>query len=247
MTGFSTECAIAGATTIRRGVVMFLLGAGVMIGVHLLRDASPDALHRYGPVLVMIAGAYLLVVGVEKMIRGFAAGRRTPDSRDRRLLTMVAVGCTAAALVSLGAAVVAYEHRAPYWNAVSSLNAGEDATQSLERIGEAHIDLLAKTTAGTESLAVWRKTAESALPLRPVFSRALEAARYLARTESGPARHRAEIDVRFYALCLEWMELFARIRTMTESESMVAPPASWPVEYDEIVDRIQSLESVPAP
>ena len=231
----------AGALT--RGLAWFVIGGAVIITVHLFRVSSSEPLLRWGPLLPMFAGAYAVVVGIEKMVTGFRSGRALGNPADRGRVRRTAILCAVCVAGSLGAGWGAWSYRAPYWNAISGLHEGDLAAARLKEIGERHVDGLADDSEGPGALEVWRRTSREAGALRPGFATALASARYLARSESGGMKARAQIDIGFYTLCLEWMDLFDRIQHAFETQSLAEPPLEWPLKYDDIIRRIRELET----
>ncbi len=236
----------AAITALRRGLIWFVIGGAVIMVVHALRISTPDPLLRWGPLLPMFAGAYGVVAGAEKMFSGLRAGRTltAPDLR-RRHRGWAAI-CAIGVIAVIGAGWAVWSLRAPYWDAVAGLHDGDRATIRLREIGQRHADALAAQDHGPEALETWRRTAEEGGGLRPSFARALESARALARTTSGRAKASADIDVRYYTLCLEWMDLFDRIRHAFETQSLADPPLEWAEEYDGIIARIQRVNEAAA-
>ena len=49
----------------------------------------------------------------------------------------------------------------------------------------------------------------------------------------------------FYGLCLEWMELYARVQRALGEESMAEPPDEWGRTLNAIIERIESLHKHP--
>jgi hypothetical protein len=230
------------------GCVWFVLGGVVIIVVHLLRTSSNDPLVRYGPLVPMFAGAYALVVGVEKMVTGFRAGRAGSDpvtsARAKRALTI----CGALAVVTLGAGGYTYWMRMPYWDAVKldveaqeAINRGEVATQELRKIGQRHATDLQAASEGSPALEIWKRTSGEGRLLKPEFVAAAAGARRLADTQTGTVQSRAEVDVKFYDLCIEWVDLYENIHNQIATTSIEEPPIEWAIEYDDVIDRIQSL------
>jgi hypothetical protein len=187
----------------------------------------------------MFAGAYGVVVGVEKMISGFRAGRAAPETQSRAMRALLI--CGVIVIVALGAGAATYWKRSPYWEAVKGLNRGEAATQQLRTIGEKHATDLGASPEGAPALEIWRRTSEQGRLLKPEFVAAVEAARHLAATESGKARFRAELDVKFYDLCIEWVDLYDRIHNQIETQSIAEPPVDWALDYDDVINKIQAL------
>ncbi|HZC78209.1 MAG TPA: hypothetical protein VE258_10690, partial [Ktedonobacterales bacterium] len=107
-----------------------------------------------------------------------------------------------------------------------------------------HAAAIQASTTGAAALQSWKETAATALPLRPDFAAALEGARYL-ETAGGSLRAQAEIDARFFALCLEWMDLYESVQKALNDVSMTDPPSDWSVKLEGIIDRIQALPQHP--
>jgi len=97
---------------------------------------------------------------------------------------------------------------------------------------------------GAKALDSWKDAARAAMPLRTEFSAALEGARYLELSDGG-MRAQAEIDARFYALCLEWMDLYDQVNRSLGESSMLDPPVDWSTRQDDIINRIQALPAHP--
>ena len=223
------------------GCTWFAIGGAVIMAVHLLRTSSADPLERYGPLVPMFAGAYGIVVGVEKMVSGYRAARANAEPSGQSRATSTLLICGVIVLGILGAGAATYFKRTPYWDAVKGINRGEAATQELRTIGEKHAVDLGAALEGKAALEVWRRTSEQGRLLKPEFVAAAEASRRLATTESGKARSRAELDVKFYDLCIEWADLYDRIYNQIESQSISEPPLDWGIDYDDVINRIQEL------
>ena len=225
-----------GPALARRGMLWFALGAAVIITTHLLRVWAPGPLARYGPFIPMVAGAYALVLGVEKMVSGV---RRAPRPAGP---TLAACVCLVAAVAVAGGAV--YLRRAPYWRSISAWQGGGAAASKLQAIAERHAANMQSGATGAAAIDSWRRSAQAAVPLRPEFAAALDAARYLAASGGG-LRAQADIDVKFYTLCLEWMDLYDRVRRTMSEVSLDEPPPEWAVAQDDIITRIQALPAHP--
>ena len=223
------------------GCAWFAIGGAVVMAVHLLRTSSADPLARYGPLVPMFAGAYGIVVGVESMVSGYRAARASAEPGGQSRATRTLLICGVIVLGILGAGSATYFKRTPYWDAVKEINRGEAATQELRTIGEKHAVDLGAAPDGKAALEVWRRTSEQGRLLKPEFVAAAEASRHLAATESGKARSRAEVDVKFYDLCIEWVDLYDRIHNQIETQSIEEPPLDWGIDYDDIVNRIVQL------
>lgn len=227
------------------GALWLALGTGLIIAGYLLRAPSPEALARYGPLLPMLAGAYGVVVGLEKMVTGFSRGRRCADAAERRRVGTATGACVVVCALAASGGWAAYAYRAPYWRAVSDLAAGDAATAQLRALAERHAARMQEGAGDAEAIDLWRRTAAEALALRPRFTSALDAARHLAADGSGDMRRHAETDVRFYGLCLEWMDLYARVQQRLGEESMAAPPDEWGRTLNDIIERIEALHEHP--
>lgn len=224
-----------------RGAIWLALGAGLVIAGYLVRTPSPAPVSRYGPLIPMLVGAYGVVLGVEKMLSGFRLARRSSDTAARRRAGAATAACLAVCALAASGGWAAYSYRAPYWRAVADLAAGDLATAELKEIAERHAARMQADVGGAEAIDLWRETAAAALPLRTRFTSSLRAAAHLAENGSGALKHRAERDVRFYGLCLEWMDLYARVQRALSEESMVEPPEEWGRTLNDIIGRIEAL------
>src|SRR5262245_9746664 len=157
-----------------RGAIWLALGAGLIIAGYLMRTASPDLLARFGPLIPMLAGAYGVIVGLEKMVTGFRQAGN--DAAARRGAGAATAACLAACALAASGGWAAYSYRAPYWRAVADLAAGDKTTAELKAIAERHAARMQAGLAGAEALRSWRETAAAALPLKPQFASALQAA-----------------------------------------------------------------------
>lgn len=229
----------------RAGMAWFAAGSVVVIATWLLRPAGGGPIVRYGPFLLMFAGAYGLVVGIEKMVAGYRAGRASTDAATRARVGRQTLAGALLLVVSVAAGAGVWAYRAPYWKAVRTIGAGDGASARLRAIAERHVAAIESGASGQDALASWRRSADEALPLRPQFEAALEGARYLRAEATGTMRTRGEIDAQFYALCLEWMDLYATVQRALQQESMMEPPEDWARRQNDIVDRIQSLPPPP--
>ncbi len=231
------------------GCAWFIIGGAVIMVVHLLRTSSTDPLERFGPLVPMFAGAYGIVVGAEKMISGFRAGRAAAGPGAQSRATRMLLICGAIVVATLGAGAATYWKRAPYWDAVKgiarSIERGEAATQELRTIGEKHAIDLGEAPAGAPTLEIWRRTSEQGRLLKPEFVAAADASRQLAATAAGENRFRAEMDVKFYDLCIEWVDLYDRIHNQIQTQSIEEPPLEWALDYDDVINRIQELIEPP--
>jgi len=226
-----------------RGMVWLCLGSLALTVGLLVRTAAGGPLARYAPFVPILGGAYLLILGVEKLVTGFGRARRAGDAETRRHPgRQVAAGVVLLA-VALSAPAAAYLHRRPYWNAVSRLASGDGATERLQAIAERHAATMQSGAEGAAALDAWRTAAAAATPLREQFSASLDAARYLAANATGAVKERADIDRRYYALCLEWMDLYDGVTRSLSEESMMEPPETWALTQNAIIERIQALPS----
>jgi len=227
------------------GCAWFAIGGAVIMVVHLLRTSSAEPLERYGPLVPMFAGAYGIVVGVEKMVSGYRAARAHAGPGGQSRTTRALLICGVIVLGILGAGAATYFKRTPYWDAVKGINRGEAATQELRTIGEKHAVDLGAAPDGKAALEIWRRTSEQGRLLKPEFVAAAEASRHLAAIESGKTRLRAELDVKFYDLCIEWVDLYDRIYNQIGTQTMQEPPLDWGIDYDDVINRIQELVQPP--
>ncbi len=228
-----------------RGMVWLCLGSLGITATLLLRTAARDPLRAYGPLIPLFAGAYLLITGIEKLVSGFLAMRRLRGASKPRLLGSRAMAGLLLIAVAAAAPSAAWLHRRPYWDAVTKLNAGEEATGKLKAIAERHAAAMQAGAEGASALEAWGQAASAAAPLRPAFSTSLDAARYLSANATGTVKTRADIDSRYYALCLEWMDLYDRVSRSMEQESMAEPPEAWVEAQNDIINRIQALPAPP--
>lgn len=227
--------------TMWSGCLWFAIGAAVIMAVHFLRTSSSDPLERYGPLVPVFAGAYGVVVGVERMISGYRAARASSDPAAGPGAMRTLALCGAVVVAAVAAGGYTYWKRVPYWSAAKGLNRGDAATQELRRLGEQHAVDLGESPAGAPALAIWKRTSAQGRLLKPEFVAAAEAARHLAATESGETQFRAELDVKFYDLCIEWVDLYDRIHNQIETQSIEEPPIEWALDYDDVINRIQGL------
>src|SRR5213593_651178 len=100
-------------TTIRRGMIWFAAGGAVVIITHLLRVWGPGPLARLGPLIPMCAGAYGLVVGLEKMIAGLGRSFAVSDAAARARARRGTVSCVLLIAAALGSGAAAWWIRAP--------------------------------------------------------------------------------------------------------------------------------------
>lgn len=229
---------------IAAGMAWFGAGSVVILLTLLFRVGGSAPLTRFGPLIPMCLGAYGLVLGCEKMFGGLrrVIGSTDPSARARGRLAMLL--CLLLVLAAVGSGAAVWRLRAPYWNAISARNRGDLAAARLRAIAERHAAAIQASTTGADALQSWKETAATALPLRPDFAAALEAARYL-EAAGGGLRAQAEIDVRFYALCLEWMDLYESVQRAVHDASMTDPPNEWSEKLDGIIERIQALPQHP--
>lgn len=234
MTARETNDTTSGEALARRGMLWFAAGAAVIIGTHLVRAWGPGPLPRYGPLVPMCLGAYALLYGLEKMYAGI---RRAPDRG-------VAVACVALVLAGLASGAAAWQYRPAYWSSIAARGRGEAAAEKLKAIADRHAVTMQSGATGARALVSWHDSAGAAAPLRADFTATLEGARYLQVSGHG-MKAQAEIDARFYFLCLEWMDLYDQILRALGESSMLDPPAEWSTRQDDIVGRIQALPADP--
>jgi hypothetical protein len=221
----------------RRGMLWFAAGATVIIVTYLLLSWGESPWARFGPLVPMCVGAYGLVLGLEKMVTGL---RASGPHRGR-----LAIPCAALVTVAIAAGCGAWFLRAPYWKAIERRNGGERASEILRTIAERHAATMQSGAAGQTALESWKRTAEAGVGLKSDFTSALDGARYLEKAASGTLRAQSEIDVRFYALCLEWMDLYQSVLRSFGDVSMTEPPDEWDRRQNDIIDRIQALPRHP--
>jgi len=220
----------------RRGMIWFAAGAAVIIATHLLRAWGEGPLPRFGPLVPMVLGAYAVLYGLEKMYSGL----RRLQGKGRGL----AAACVILLLMGCAGGALAWRFRAPYWGALAARGRGEAAAEKLKTIAERHAAVIQSGAVGAKALDSWKDAARAAMPLRTEFSAALEGARYLELSDGG-MRAQAEIDARFYALCLEWMDLYDQVNRSLGESSMLDPPVDWSTRQDDIINRIQALPAHP--
>lgn len=223
------------------GCLWFVVGGAVIMVVHMLRTSSSDPLERWGPLVPMFAGAYCIVVGIEKMFSGFKTARASGEPRIARGAMRTLIICGVIVLSILGAGAATYMKRSPYWDAIKERDAGETAFQELRAISEKHAVDLGASPEGPAALEVWRSTSSKGRVLKPAFVTALEATKYLASVETGKKKFRAELDGKFYNLCAQWADLYERIHNQIENTSIEAPPDDWAIDYDDVIERMQAL------
>jgi len=226
-----------------RGSVMLAAGGALAVVTWWLRTASPQPVARYLPYLLLLAGAYVAITGIEKLASAWQARNAPAEEAQRAALRRaLAAGSAVLILVAAGAAAV-WLDRAPYWRSVRGLGAGDKATETLRSLAEKHAAKMQAGTSGEAAVASWRTTATEALQLKASFAQSLEAARYLAREASGSVKQRADEDTIFYGLCMEWMELYENVLQETDGVSMVEPSPYWVQRQEAIIERIQQLPS----
>ncbi len=225
---------------LKRGMLWLTAGGGILAGTWCLSTAAWPYLLS---VALLVAGLYAAALGAEKILAGYLRGRRQGDSRERaKVRAAAAVGLALAAALA-AACAGAWSYRAPYWSAVKVVNAGQAAAGRLKAIAQRHAARMEAKATGLEALESWRESAERALPLRPDLAAALEGARYLSVHASGSVKQRAGSDVRFFGLCLEWMDLYARVESELRGQSMEQPPEDWTDFQNDIVRRIQAPDA----
>lgn len=219
----------------RRGILWVALGTGVTLFTYLRASAGGTYFFMWG----------LIGLGLFEMISGYIRGRGVSDPLDRsRLRTSATLCLTVLALAAISGGA-AWRYRAPFWSAVATLSRGDDAAAKLKTIAERHAAKMESGVPGPAALESWKESAQGALPLRPDFAAAAEAARYLETVATGSLKARAGIDSRFYAICLDWIDLYASIARSLGSESMTDPPEEWTTMQNALVDRIEALPSLP--
>jgi hypothetical protein len=226
---------------VRRGTFWLGIGGVVLVATYWSRTAATSAAGRYAPLVLLLAGAYAAITGIEKIYTGWSARRLGADAAERARLRRAVWSALALGLVLAIAAGLAWRGRAPYWRAVASLAEGDRAAETLRDVAERHASAMQSGASGLRAVEAWRESSGHALRLRPSFDESLEAARYLSRNASGVVRARAENDTSFFTLCLEWMDLYQRVQQETDGTSMAEPPEDWGRIQNDIIERIQAL------
>jgi hypothetical protein len=231
---------VAMLALMRRGMLWLAAGGAVVAGTWCLKTASTPYLLG---VAFLVAGLYAVVLGVERILSGYRRGRLVEDPREKaRVRAAAAAGLTLAVVVAATCAG-AWSYRSPYWRAVKEVNAGHAAAGRLKAIAQRHAARMEARATGLEALERWKESAAGALPLRPDLAAALEGAKYLSAHGSGPVKDRAGSDARFFGLCLEWMDLYARVESELRGQSMEQPPEDWTDLQNDIVRRIQAPDA----
>ena len=238
----ASDALSASLVKMRRGMIWLAAGTGVILAAEWAsRGGGTAPWVRYGPLLLMFAGAYGVVRGLEGMVSGFRLGRKLDDSAARRRVTRSGVVGLALVLLAGAAAASSLLQRNAYRIAIRDLAAGHAASAKLSDIAQRHAESIRSATGAREALRSWQTSASEALPLRPQFVAASSAARHLSH--AGPSAHRdeAEVDIQYYGLCLEWLDLYARIDRAFQQESIAEPPPEWEAQLEEIIDRMEAL------
>jgi len=230
---------------LRGGMVWFAAGTAVILLTLWWRHAGLTPLARYGPLAAVLVGAYGVVLGLEKMVGGHRLARRLPAEADRSRTSVLAGAGLVLVLLAVTSVVLVHRSRAPYWGAIEGLSEGRRAEQVLQDIAHRHSNVLQAAPDDATTLDSWRRSADEALPLLPAFAGALDASRYLVQSGNSREKAQARIDVEFYELCLEWMDLYREIARTIEESSLVEPPPDWGPRQDSIVDRINALPQGP--
>ena len=230
-----SAAAAKGIAAMRRGILWIVLGAGVTLFTYVRASAGERYFFMWG----------LIALGLFEMISGYLRARGVSDPAGRSRLKTSTALCLAVLAIAAVSGAAAWRYRAPFWNAVEILSLGDDAAARLKTIAERHAAKMESGAGGPAALQSWNESAMEALPLRADFEAAATAARYLETAATGALQTRAGIDAQFYAICLDWIELYASIsRTMSE-ESMIEPPEEWTTRQNAIVDRIEALPPLP--
>lgn len=232
-------------TIVRHGIFWFGAGAVLIIITYLLCVWSPNPLIRWGPLAPMIAGAYGVVLGIEKIISGLRRSFAVEQPAARARARVATISCALLIAIAAAAGAGVWRLRAPYWSAIESRNQGDRASQQLKAIAERHAAMIQSGAGGSEALKSWSESATAALQLRPAFSAALDGATYLNTPAGGSLRAQAEIDARFFRLCLEWMDLYENVQRSVNEVSMMEPPDEWGMKQNDIIERIQALPPNP--
>jgi len=219
----------------RRGMLWIAAGTGVTLFTYLRASAGQRYFFMWG----------LLALGLFEMVYGYVRGRGVTDANDRARLRSATALCLAVLAIAAIAGGSAWYYRAPFWSAVRDLSRGDDAAARLKTIAERHAAAMESGAAGAAALRSWKTSAEGALPLRSDFAAAAQAARYLETAATGTLKERAEIDAKFYDICLEWVDLYASISRTIAQESMAEPPEEWTDRQNGLVDRIEALPPLP--
>src|SRR5262245_21239325 len=94
------------------GCLWFVLGVAVIMVVLCRRRAHPaDPLERSGPLVPLFAGAYGVVVGLEKMFSGYGAARASSRPQDGARAKRALALCGLLVVATLGAGGYTYLRR----------------------------------------------------------------------------------------------------------------------------------------
>ncbi len=225
-----TASPASGSPRLGLGALLMLMGAGAQA---LSYSAGPNLGSRYYITwLLMVSGLILLVRG--------AAGRVREKRVAAGLLPALAVVAVCAGMLWFARSVAS-----PADGAEQAVDEGERAAQELKSIIEPQLDLLESDAAGPEMLASWKESAERAVSLKPRFTAAVEASRLLAGQSEGDRKRHHEIDVQYFGLCADWVDLYQEIHITFTQESIAEPPPEWTLRFTEIVEKIQALPPDP--
>ena len=230
-----SDTASKAVAAMRRGILWILIGTGVTLFTYLRASAGQRYFLMWG----------LVGLGLFEMIAGYIKRRSVVDPLERSRLQTWGGLCLAVLAVALVAGVAARQYRAPLSNAVEDLSRGDDAATRLKTIAERHAAKMEAGPDGATALQSWKESADGALPLRPDFAAAASAAKYLETAATGSLKVRAGIDAQFYAICLEWLDLYESIERNMTQESMIEPKDEWAVQQNALVERIEALPPLP--
>ena len=229
-------------SAMRWGILVVNLGVGVTLFTY-LKSGDLDTYVMFTRVYRL--GWGVIALGLFEMISGYVRGRGVTDPVEQSRVRSTAAFCLVVLVVAAIAGTAAWRYRAPFWSAVEMLSRGDDAAARLRTIAERHAATMESGAGGLAALKSWKESAEGAIPLRADFAAAAEAARYLETAATGSLKTRAGIDAQFYALCIEWADLYSSIARRMAEESMIEPPEEWTTRQNALVDRIEALPPLP--
>jgi hypothetical protein len=211
------------------GALLMLMGTGAQA----LSYWSPNLGSRFGITWVLMAVGFVLM-----MRAAFARIRR-----GRAVAGVLPVA--AVVVVCAGTLLFARTVAAPTSGAEAAVDDGERAAQQLRTIIEPQLDLIEAAAVGPEMLASWKSASAQALPLKPRFVAAAEASRLLAARTTGDQKRHHEIDVDYFTLCTQWVDLYEEVHRAFQQESIAEAPTEWSQRLTEIVHKIQNLPPDP--
>ena len=211
------------------GALLILMGTGAQA----MGYWTPNLGSRFGITWVLMA------VGLVLMVRA-AFGRIRQGRAAAGVLPVAAVVVVCASTLLFARSIAA-----PTSGAEDAVDDGERAAQQLRAIIEPQLDLIEANTQGPELLASWKSAAAQALPLKPRFAAAAEASRLLAARTTGDQKRHHEIDVDYFSLCAQWVELYEEVHRTFQQESIPEAPTEWSLRLTEIVHKIQNLPPDP--